>query len=134
MAEPKHLWEAQHPYYMTDGCYYAPSRDHHFEFDSWTEFLEEREAVDDDMNLVFRWDWQRHTVTDIWSRGYCEEPSHEECSDIMHVFFVMQRKAFTTSCAVRVTEDDEPAVLKYLTPKARKIAQLWEPIWQGGAA
>ncbi len=38
------------------------------------------------------------------------------------------------SVSVKVTEDDEPAILKYLTPKARHIALLWEPIWQGGAA
>lgn len=131
-ATPAHLWEVDHPYYMQQGCFY--SADHHHEYESFAEFFEEWKTYDDDMNLVFRWDWEAHQPYDEETFKGCEETDHSECTDVLSIFFVMQRKAYTVSCAVKVDQDDEGAVLKYLTPKARKIATLWEPIWQAGAS
>lgn len=120
MSAAMHLWEIEHPYYMSEGCFY--SNGHHHLYESFDDFIEEWGEYDLDMNLVFRWDWRKANPED--------EREHDE----LLIFFVMQRKAFTTSCSILVTEEDEPAVLKYLTPRARRIAELWEPIWQAGAA
>ncbi len=125
MGEPKHLWEVDHPYYMNEGSYFASGW--HHECYSWAQFIEEYGDLSENLNLVFRWDWARHILEE------CPGP-HDECGDRLTVFFILQRKAATMSVSVKVTEDDEPATLKYLTPKARHIALLWEPIWQGGAA
>lgn len=125
MSADQHLWEVDHPYYMTEGCFYKNG--HHHTYDSFADFLAEWEDYDDDMNLVFRWDWKRPILEDF-------EPGEAPLGDTLSVYFIMQRKGFPTSCDIAITEADEPAVLKYLTPKARKIAQLWEPIWKAGAA
>lgn len=124
-----HLWETDHPYCMTEGCFY--SQGHHHEYDSFAEFLDEWADYDEDMNLVFRWDWHKLDADGIADR---KEEGDEDFRDTLKIYFIMQRKGYPTSCYIRVTETDEPAVLKYLTPKARHIALLWEPIWQAGAS
>lgn len=54
-----HLWEIHHPYYCAEGNYYKPLSECHDEYDSWAQFYDERGTMDDDLNLVFRWDWKR---------------------------------------------------------------------------
>lgn len=120
-----HLWEVDHPYYMAEGCFY--SNGHHHTYDSFTDFLDEWADYSENMNLVFRWDWNKPNPT--YYNSPADIPEHDE----LCIYFVMQRKAFTTSCYIKVTEADEPAVLKYLAPKARHIARLWEPIWQAAS-
>ena len=123
-SQTPHLWETDHPYYCTEGNYFVPgTRWHevHNEYDSWAEFLEEWGSADEDMNLVFRWDWKRD------SGEYLEEGEEPE-PDKLHVYWVLQRKAILRSTVCVVTEADEPAVRAWLAERARTIAAIWEPI------
>jgi hypothetical protein len=115
-----HLWEIDHPYYCEQGNYYARPGEAHEDYGSWAEFFEEEGALDADLNLLFRWDWHRPDPADV-------ESGDAEPGDELHLFYVSQRKAVLRSVAVRVTEDDEPAVREWLTGKAAHITRLWAP-------
>ena len=114
-----HLWEIDHPYYCTEGNYYQ--RGMHDVYDSWAEFIEEWGTTDHDMNLVFRWDWQRD------DSEYLEE-GETPGPDRLQVFWVLQRKAILRSTECIVTEADEPAVRAWLADRAKTVAAIWEPI------
>jgi hypothetical protein len=121
-----HLWEVDHPYYATEGNYRCPGTrwdEVHFEFDTWQEFYEEWGDSDPDMNLVYRWDWKVYDPAD-----YSPEDDEEVPAPELLVFFVMQRKADHRSAAVKIREEDEPAVRAWLTERARTIAAIWAPI------
>ena len=62
MTEPKHLWEADHAYYCNDGNYLKNGYLH--EHASWSDFAGDNEAIDFDLNLLFRWDWKGETDDD----------------------------------------------------------------------
>lgn len=116
------LWDVDHPYYCAEGNYYArPSEGLHTRYDSWALFIEDWGSTDPDMNLVFRWDWRRADPAD-YSNG------EEMPADTLRVFWVLQRKAILRSTECTVTEDDEPAVRKWLTERARTIAAIWAPL------
>jgi len=118
-----HLWEVDHPYYCSEGNYYvggAKWHEVHTSYESWQEFQEGWGTSDHDMNLVFRWDWQRTNPADL-DEG--EEPS----PDRLQVFWVLQRKAILRSTECIVTPEDEPAVRAWLAERARTIATLWAP-------
>jgi hypothetical protein len=112
-----HLWETKHQYYWNEGCFHE--RGHHFRYDSFAAFLEDRGDADDDLNLVARWDWRDDTDDDenVITPGTGE----------LSVFYVVQRKGFTQSCAVRVTAADEPAVRSFLAAKWEHMKALWAP-------
>jgi hypothetical protein len=118
----RHLWEIDHPYYCTQGNYYARAGEGlHTSYESWTDFYQDWGAEDPDLNLVFRWDWQRFDPDDY-------EPDQEVPADVLQVFWVLQRKAILRSTSCVVTEADEPAVRKWLNERARTITAIWEPI------
>ncbi|MEU6365699.1 hypothetical protein ABZ876_08080 [Streptomyces sp. NPDC046931] len=120
----QHLWESDHPYYCTEGNYFVPGTrwdEVHAEYDSWTEFYAAWGNSDEDMNLVFRWDWKRD------SGEYLEEGEEPE-PDKLHVYWVLQRKAILRSTVCVVTEADEPAVRAWLVERAKTIAAIWAPI------
>ena len=114
-----HLWEAGHPYYCTEGNFYKNGLADRFE--SWADFLEAWGDSDHDMNLVFRWDWQRPDLEDL-DEG--EEPEPES----LQIFWVLQRKAILRSTRCIVTAEDEPAVKAWLAERAKTIAALWAPL------
>ncbi|MFJ4974145.1 hypothetical protein ACIP6X_02140 [Streptomyces coeruleorubidus] len=124
-SQTPHLWEIDHPYYCTEGNYFVPgTRWHevHDEYDSWDEFHEEWGSTDEDMNLVFRWDWKRADPQDY-------EPYGEEVpADRLHIYWVLQRKAILRSTECVVTEADEPAVRAWLAERAKTITAIWAPI------
>ena len=123
MTSARHLWEIDHPYYCTEGNYYArPDQGLHTRYDSWAEFIADWGNTDPDMNLVFRWDWNRSDPQDY-------EPYGEEVpADTLQVFWVLQRKAILRSTECIVTEADEPAVRAWLADRAKTVAAIWEPI------
>ena len=84
------------------------------------EFLAEWGDTDKDMNLVFRWDWQRD------DGEYLEEGEEPE-PDKLLVFWVLQRKAILRSTECVVTEDDEPAARAWLAERGQYLAAIWEP-------
>lgn len=114
-----HLWDSEHDYMGPEGSFFENGW--HTEMDSFAEFLAESEVEILHYNLLYRWDWRK-------------DHGENEDEERLELFFVMQRKGLTFSFSIKVTEDDEPAVLKWLTPRAQYIAKLWEPIWQGGSA
>lgn len=123
-SQTQHLWETDHPYYCTEGNYFVPGthwHEVHNDYDSWAEFYEAWGDADEDMNLVFRWDWKRDSGEFL---GEDEEPE----PDKLHVYWVLQRKAILRSTTCVVTEADEDAVRAWLAERARSIAAIWAPI------
>lgn len=125
-----HLWEYDHPYYASDGCYYTRGdrwHEVHTEYPNWRAFFEEWGATDPDLNLVYRWDWIRPDPSD-WKYELEHEPGFKLPGDTLHIYFMLQRKAKPHSIAIQITEADEPAVREWLTERAQTVAAIWEPI------
>lgn len=124
MSDNQHLWEIDHPYYCSEGSYWVPgTRWHevHADYSSWADFMDEWGGNDSDLNLLFRWDWQRSDPSDY-------QDDEDVPGDQLHLFYMMQRKARNMSVYVVVTEADEPAVREWLTTKADHMRKLWEPL------
>ena len=124
-SQTPRLWEIEHPYYCTEGNYFVPGTrwsEVHNEYDSWAGFYEQWGSADEDMNLVFRWDWKRADPQDYVPYG------EEVPADTLHVYWVLQRKAILRSTTCTVTEADEPAVRAWLAERAQTIAAIWAPI------
>ncbi len=120
------LWEAQHPYYATEGNYY--SNECTAEFASWEEFKSGGSFnADRDMNLVYRWDWTKPDPHD-YEVEIEEDPGFEMPGDTLNIFIVGQRKAIHRSEHVAITDDDEPEVRVWLTECAKVIGAIWAPI------
>jgi hypothetical protein len=117
------LWEIDHPYYCTEGNYYKNGN--HLVYDNWADFHNEWGNLDPDMNLVFRWDWQRADPADYEIELENGEPLPP---DTLQVFWILQRKAILRSTACVITEADEPAVRAWLTDRAATIRAVWEPL------
>ncbi|MCL7377424.1 hypothetical protein [Streptomyces sp. 35G-GA-8] len=119
------LWEIDHPYYCTEGNFYArPSDGLHTEYPSWAAFYEDWADTDPDLNLVFRWDWKRPNPDDY-------EDGEELPPETLAVYWVLQRKAILRSTECVIDRADEPAVRTWLTDRARTIAAIWAPISPG---
>ncbi len=116
MTEQKHLWELEHPYYCHNANFYH--RDELEEFDSWEIFIEKWGGADMDLNLLFRWDWH---LKGHWS----------DDSDILQLFFILQRKGIFRPCEIKVTKNDEVKVIEYLKPRFRHLSALWVPVVTG---
>lgn len=126
----QHLWEIDHPYYCSEGSYWVPGtkwHEVHNEHESWADFLAEWGASDDDLNLLFRWDWARSNPGD-YQYEIEEDPTYKIPGDTLQLFYFMQRKARNMSVFVKVTEADEPAIREFLTIKAEHMRKLWEPL------
>lgn len=118
-----HLWEIDHPYYASDGCYYlARNRwgEAHGEWESWADFHEAWGDSDMDYNLLYRWDWERADPSD-----YDED---DVPTDKLRLFYMLQRKAKPHSHCIDVTEADEPAVRAWLAEHAEHLRAVWEPL------
>lgn len=100
----KMLWDYEHPYYMAEGCYF--SRDCFHSYDSWADFLEAWKDYDIDLNRVHRWDF-------------------DEDKTAIQIFYVIQRKGYTSSCYVKIKPEDHDDIKKFLKPHAKLNAKLW---------
>lgn len=121
----KHLWEIEHPVSCEQGSYYAaPNRGGHAEFDSWAEFLGEWGGSDDELNLLFRWDWNRPDPTDFDD----EDLAFGLPGGTLQLYYMLQRKAANKSVYVTVDLEDEPEIRSFLTRKAEVMRRLWEPL------
>lgn len=130
MNTEKHLWEYDHPYYATPGCYYVGGHkwdEVHAEWDSWAEFHEAWGNNDADLNLLYRWDWDRPDADD-YVFEIEDDPSFEVPGDALRLFFMLQRKARPFSHDIAVSESDEPAVRAYLEERSKTIRAIWEPM------
>lgn len=127
---PKHLWEVKHPYYCNQGCYNAGGDQPFTRYKSLTEFLAEEADADLDYNLVFRWDWQEgsdHDLPEFSGDIYYR-------NGLLLIFFMGQRKGAYRWAEVEVCRADEPAVIKYLRPRAEHMQLVWEPLLDEVAA
>lgn len=120
MAETKHLWDVDHPYYATEGNY--RTNGYHHEFETWEDFLIELGNADLDFNLIYRWDWKTPNP-DFYEPGE-EMPA----TDTLSLFYIMQRKADPFSAAVQVTKDQEDEIRAWLTVRAEHLRKVWEPL------
>jgi hypothetical protein len=109
------LWEADHPYRCSQGCFFKPGC--HVDFSTWAEFFAAWGGNDEDLNLLFRWDWAEGE-----DEGVPDGVAH------LRLFFFLQRKAYPISIEVTVTRDDEPDVRAWLAGRWRRLQQMWSPI------
>ena len=119
-GEMTKLWDVSHPYYCSESNYY--SHDPHEEYESWKDFAESMGKSDPELNLLFRWDWERLGFEDgDWDGVHT-----------LKLFFVLQRKGIFSCHEVTVTEDDEPAIRAWLLTRLPHIFALWEPLIDEG--
>lgn len=121
MTETKHLWDVDHPFHATEGNFHATGYNN--EFDTWAEFMEDMGNLDLDMNLVYRWDWNRVDPDDYDGVTYFMPET-----DTLQLFYIMQRKACPLSAAVQVTRDQEDEIRAWLTVRAEHLRSVWEPL------
>lgn len=109
----KHLWDYEHPYYMSEGCYYQSECLEHF--DSFDEFLESWSDDDVDLNRIHRWDF---------------DSVDEEVKNVHQItfYYVMQRKGYTYSVSVDIKPEDELAIKNFLKPHAELNKKLWQGV------
>ena len=130
-GEVVNLWDVDHPYYCSEGCYYVPGgrwSEVHAEWVSWSAFLEEWGDVDPDYNLLFRWDWKRPDPAD-YELERERDPAFEMPGDTLHLYFYLQRKAKPFSHVIDVTESDQPAIRAWLSERAEHMRKLWDPFF-----
>lgn len=113
----KHLWEHDHPYYCTEGCYYRSGPDVHDQEPSWSSFMESWGDSDENYNMLMRWDWcvgEEHGIG---------KDQHE-----LRLYFFQQRHAKPHSVYVAVTPADEDAVRAWLATRWEHTKRLWAPL------
>lgn len=105
-----------HPYYCSDNNYY--SREPENEWDTMTEFLDEFEDADIDMNLVFRWD--------IHAPDEGEKEYHGE------IFIMHQRKGIFAPHRIKlVTENEVDRLVAFLQKHFDRLNEIWSPLRKG---
>lgn len=114
----KHLWEANHPYRMNEGCYHEAGA--HTDYQNWDTFLSEwGKGTDLGYNRIHRFDAHinnpdaGHDVPDKYF--------------IIYIYRIAQRKAFTNSQSVLVHQDREQEVIDYLRPYFEQEVAIWSP-------
>lgn len=122
------LWEIDHDYYCTEGNFY--SNDCHFTYRSWAEFNDEMGGADNDLNLVYRWDWQPNKYCGTSEEIAAFHAKHDDNyrGYQLLIFSMQQRKARAVSFEVEVCRADEPAVIAWLQPRLDHLMNLWQPL------
>ena len=110
----KHLWEINHPYYGADG--YVT------ECSSFAKLRESVDYMDEDMNVVYRWDWEDRS-----------QPGKERGTGEFTVYILMPRKGRCFSITCPISKDQESEVLEWLRgPRVLGyLKTLWEPLLGG---
>lgn len=119
VTETPRLWQVDHPYYGADG--YETS------YDSFAELRAAVDAMDEDMNVVYRWDWNDY-----------REPHHDDLfldgehrdKQEFKVHWLMPRKSSFGSFTCRIRHEDENEVVEWLRgPRcAGYLRTMWAPI------
>jgi len=121
------LWEVKHPYYCSDSNYYAPpSEDLYSKYERWSDFIDAEGSLDMELNLLFRWDWQKPTDEDGEEVAFDLDPNFRDC--ILQLFILQQRKGIFRCSEIEVCAADEPVVREWLKPRWEKLKSMWEPI------
>ena len=125
-SEQKHLWEVEHPYYCSEGNYYAPGTDQPTaQYKTFAAFLDDEGDADMDMNLLFRFDWRE---SEEWGHGtpFNGDPYYR--NGVLLLFWMGQRKGLYRWTEIEVCRADEPAVIEFLRPRFAHLLRLWEPL------
>lgn len=122
-----HLWDIEHSYYCEDQNWRGNGGDDgipsFYEYDSWKEFYDVWGNADEDMNLIFRWDWKKKQKHDP---KYPEEPYRHY--DLLCIYWMLQRKGDYRITHVKVKRRDEKKVIEFLKPRWDYMKFLWAPI------
>lgn len=104
--------ETDHPYYCSCSNYYSdkPSAD----FNTVTEFLDQFEPLDIDMNLCFRFDIHKHDSGELYAE----------------FFLILQRKGIFKPiiCHSYNPETESDRLESYLKRHFEVMMNLWTPI------
>jgi hypothetical protein len=104
-----------HPFFCSESNFF--SNEPNLSFATISEFLNEFEPMDVDLNLCFRWDI-RPKDEDRPEMGYRAE-----------IFLILQRKGIFVPCSIAtVDENDFPRLETYLQSHWAKIQAIWTPI------
>lgn len=117
-----HLWEAPHPYYMTEGNYFQAGC--HTTYKTWAEFVNEFGESDLDYNWFVRWDWLEGE--DHGAGTYNGDDYYRHARFMLQM--IGQRKAKLLSFEVEVCRADEPAILAFLGPRWEYMLSMWAPL------
>ncbi len=114
-----HLWEIDHPYYATDGTI--------TDEDSFAALKATVDGSDEDMNLVYRWDWfdaSQPIHDDLHIDG--EDRSTEKFS--VHMLLPRKGRFWTVTCPIEKHQEFE--VIEWLSgPRCLgHLRRLWEPV------
>lgn len=116
-----HLWEIEHSYYCNEGNYRSNDCGH--SYNTFDDFLSEWGDADLDYNLLFRWDWMDK---DIANKELEDEDKYD--SDLLKIFWLLQRKGDYRYCVIKVNKEDEDKVIKFLKPRWEHMQALWKPL------
>jgi hypothetical protein len=119
MSAPKHLWEIDHPYYAPDGNMNDEP--------SFAALKAVVDRSDEDMNVVYRWDWfdaSQPIHDELFIEG--DDRSEEKLT----VHLMMPRKSGFWAVRCPVQKHQEFEVLEWLRgPRCLGYLQkLWEPV------
>lgn len=112
------LWDPEHPYYCSSENYHVggPHRGC-TTMTAWSTFVDywaSEDADDLDLNLLFRWDWDRKERT-------------------LKLYFMQQRRGnFVIVHVHSMVDDDEPSVRAWLQPRWERMKDIWEPLSGAG--
>lgn len=107
-----------HPHYCSDSNYY--SNDAALHYTTMTEFLDEFESYDIDLNLCFRWDIKQATDEET------EEPIDAYRAD---VFLMLQRKGLFRPVSISsVTEEEAIRFKAYAQRHLEVLKAMWAPL------
>lgn len=114
-----HLWEIDHPYYAADG--------HEETVDSFAALKHHVDHSDEDMNVVYRWDWHdaSQSIHDDLYYGD-QDRSKEELS--VHLLLPRKSRFWSIRCPIAKAQEFE--VLEWLSgPRCLGyLRKLWEPV------
>ncbi len=104
-----------HDYYCSDSNYYSNQASQRY--DTMTDFLNDFESADVDMNLMFRWD----------VREYCQD--YERTGFYAECFLMLQRKGIFMPCHIERFEQSEvDRFVEYAKKHKAKIDLIWQPL------
>ena len=115
----RHLWEYEHPYYGADG--------HQVQCDSFAELRRTLDRLDEDMNLIYRFDWEDDAQP---HRDGLFLDDDDRSGQRLLVFTLQPRRSACASYICPIRHDQEHEVLALLRgPRAAgHLRTLWAPI------
>lgn len=113
----------EHDYYCSESNYYSNEASQSYA--TMTEFLEDFEESNVDMNLCFRWDIKSY-------KDEFEDHSNGRTGYFAEVFIMIQRKGIFKPIMIdSVNEEEAVRFRKYAEKHWETIKQIWSPISSG---